>query len=75
MAIAVKTKKWGNSIGIIIPSEAVEKLGIRPEEKVVIEIRKEENVLRELFGMMKSNKTAKQLVSEIRKDLESKWMK
>ncbi len=75
MAVEVKTKKWGNSIGIIIPSKTVERFDIKPEEKIVIEISKKENVLGELFGTMKSKKTAKQMVDEVRKELESKWMK
>ncbi len=75
MAVEVKTKKWGNSIGIIIPSETVEKFDIKPEERIVVEISKESNVLKEMFGTMKSGKTAKQIVDEVRKELESKWMK
>jgi antitoxin component of MazEF toxin-antitoxin module len=76
MAVLVRTKKWGNSIGIIIPSETVEKLNIKPEEKISVEISKEGNVLEEMFGTMKSKKTAKQIVDEARKEFfESKWMK
>lgn len=75
MEIEVKTKKWGNSIGLIIPSEAIERLNIRPEEEVVIEIGKKKNVLRELFGTMKSKKTARQMLNETRIKMKSKWMK
>ncbi len=75
MAVEVKTKKWGNSIGIIIPSETVERLNIKPEEKIVVEITKESNVLKEMFGTMKSNKTTRQMLDENRKVMESKWMK
>lgn len=74
MTIEVKTKKWGNSIGIIIPSETIERLNIKPDEKIVIEIEKKENVLKELFGAMKSKKTTEQILKEIRKEMESKWM-
>lgn len=74
MAIEVKTKKWGNSIGIIIPSEAVERLNIKPEERIIVEIEKKSNVLKEMFGTGKSRKTAKQMVDEARKELESKWL-
>ena len=75
MAIEVKTKKWGNSIGIIIPIETVEKFNIKPEERIVVEISKEFNILKEMFGTMRSKKTAKQIIDETRKELESKWMK
>jgi antitoxin component of MazEF toxin-antitoxin module len=73
--IEVKTKKWGNSIGIVIPSDAVERLNIKPEERLTIRIEKKTNVLKEMFGMAKSKKSAKQMVMEARIELESKWMK
>ncbi|MEK6894160.1 MAG: hypothetical protein AABX10_01725 [Nanoarchaeota archaeon] len=75
MAIEVKTKKWGNSIGIIIPSETIEKLRIKPEERIVIQIERKTNVLKEMFGILKSKKSAKQMIQEARKELESKWMR
>ncbi len=75
MEIEVKTKKWGNSIGLIIPGETIEKLNIKPEERIIIEIEKKKNVLRELFGTMKSKKTARQMLNETRIKMKSKWMK
>lgn len=76
MAIEVRTKKWGNSIGIIIPSETVERFNIKPEEKIVIEISKESNVLKEMFGKAKfKKKTAREMLNEFRKENpESKWL-
>ncbi len=75
MAVEVKIKKWGNSMGVIIPSEAVERLNLKPDEKIVIEINRKENILAEMFGTMKSKKTARQMLDETRKEMESKWMK
>ncbi len=75
MAIEVKTKRWGNSIGVVIPIEAVEKLNIKPEEKIIIEIEKKNNVLKEMFGKAKFKKSAKKMIKDFRKDLESKWLK
>jgi antitoxin component of MazEF toxin-antitoxin module len=75
MTIEVKTKKWGNSIGIIIPSETIERLNIKPEESIIIEIEKNVNILKDLLGSIKSKKSAETLVKEARKDLESKWIK
>lgn len=76
MAIEVKTKKWGNSIGIIIPSETVERFNIKPEEKIVVEISKESSVLKEMFGKAKfKKKTAREMLNEFRKENpESKWL-
>jgi len=74
MAIQVKTKKWGNSIGIIIPSEAIEKFNIKPEEEIVIEIERKNNILKELFGKAKFKKPTGQIIKEVREELKSKWM-
>lgn len=74
MAIQTKVKKWGNSIGIIIPAEVIRGLNLNPDEEVIIEIEKKGNILKEMFGTMKSNKTARQILDESRKELESKWM-
>lgn len=75
MVVEVRTKKWGNSIGVIIPRKIVEELNIKPEEKLRLDISKHSNALEELFGSMKSEKTAKELLADVREDLESKWFK
>lgn len=75
MTVEVKTKKWGNSIGVIIPKKLVDELNIKPEEKVQLSISKQSNVLKELFGSMQSDKSAEQLRSEVRGDLKSKWLR
>ena len=74
MTMEAKTKKWGNSIGIVIPAEMVEKLNLKPEQDILIEIEKKNNVLKEMFGSLKSKKSTEQILKEVRKDLESKWL-
>lgn len=75
MIVESKTKKWGNSIGVIIPSDAVERLNIKPEEEIVMEITKKGNVLREMFGKAKFKVSTEKILKEVRKELESKWMR
>ncbi|MFA4953033.1 MAG: AbrB/MazE/SpoVT family DNA-binding domain-containing protein [Candidatus Pacearchaeota archaeon] len=75
MAIEVKTKKWGNSIGVVIPVETADRLNLKPEETVIVEITKKENVLKELFGSLKFKKSTEQILREVRENLESKWSK
>ena len=76
MGIELKAKKWGNSIGIIIPSEIVTKLNLKPESKVLVEIEgKKENVLKEMFGATNSKKSASKIIKKFREDfVESKWI-
>ncbi|MBI5391846.1 AbrB/MazE/SpoVT family DNA-binding domain-containing protein [Candidatus Woesearchaeota archaeon] len=67
-------KKWGNSLGIIIPKEIVRENKIHQHEEIVIEIKgKQKTVLEELFGAIKFSKPTKILLKEARKDLESKY--
>ena len=63
-------KKWGNSMAVVIPKEAVEKEHLKEGEKVTLIIVKEnKNVLKETFGTFKFKKSAQQMKDEIRKEL------
>ena len=72
--ITAKIKKWGNSIGLLIPKEEARKLNLKENQEVVVELIKKENPLKELYGSLKFNKSTEQLLKESRKMLESKWM-
>lgn len=75
MITKTKTKRWGNSIGIVIPQETIVAMDIKQGEFIIIDIQKKENVLRELFGNLKFRKSTEQLLREAGKDLEGKWLK
>jgi len=71
--IVAKTKKWGNSIGIIIPKEELNKRNIKEDQEIVITIEKKENPLKELFGFGKGKKLTQGSIKESRKLMESKY--
>ncbi|MBI5393381.1 AbrB/MazE/SpoVT family DNA-binding domain-containing protein [Candidatus Woesearchaeota archaeon] len=60
-------KKWGSSLGIIIPKEIAQKRNIKENEKIVVEIKK--GVLaKELFGLnLKFKKSTQELKDEMKK--------
>ncbi|MFA4886682.1 MAG: AbrB/MazE/SpoVT family DNA-binding domain-containing protein [Candidatus Nanoarchaeia archaeon] len=66
-------KKVGSTVSILIPSEAAEKLNLKGNQEVIIEIENKESVLRELFGSIKFSKPSKQLLKEAREELKSKF--
>lgn len=70
--ITCRTKQWGNSLGIIIPSHLVKELNIKPNEEIAIDIEKKDNVLKELFGALNFNKPTEKIIKETREDLDSK---
>ncbi len=73
--IVVKTKQWGNSIGLIIPKEIAREKNIEAGEEVLVEIEKKgkKTALQELSGALKFKKPTEQLLRESRKELESKY--
>ena len=70
--IICKTKKWGNSLGLIIPKKEASHLHLKEDQQVVVEIIKTDNPLKELFGFGKENKITKQNFLETRGLLESR---
>ena len=71
--IVCKTKKWGNSIGLIIPKSEFRKMNIKENQEVIVEITKKGNPLKELFGFGKKNKITKDDFLKTRSMLESSF--
>ena len=71
--IISKTRKWGSSIGIVIPKKVAEELKIRENQEVIVDIKPKDNPLKELFGSVKLSKPTEQLLKEIR-GKESKYI-
>lgn len=70
--IITRTKKWGASLGIIIPSEVVKEEKIREGDEVIIEVRKKKTA-QQLFGSLKGARIDSQkMKDELRKEW-SKW--
>jgi len=70
--IETKVKKWGNSLAIVIPSEAVERGNIKENQNIKILIPSDsQKAFRETFGMGKGKltKTAQQFKDELRAEL------
>jgi len=52
MAIRTIMRRWGNSLGVVIPREEVSKEGLKENDEVEIVIRKAVDI-RQLFGKYK----------------------
>lgn len=67
-----EAKRWGNSLGIILPKAVVESEHIKEHDQVeYLIVRNGKNVLKETFGMLKGKikKPTQQIMDEIRADL------
>ncbi len=52
MAIEVKLKKWGNSMGIVLPKSFIEEKNLEENQKILLEVVKEANI-KPIFGSLK----------------------
>ncbi len=70
--IKAKVKRWGNSFGVIIPIEVIEKEKIKEEDKIrLIVLKDSREAFKKTFGMGKGKltKSAQQFKDEVRRDL------
>ena len=67
--IEATTRKWGNSIVVVIPSNIVNKQNIRENEKVTFKIEKKKGVkVKDVFGLLKEwKRPTEEIIKEARK--------
>ena len=64
----LKIKKWGNSLGVILPTDIVKKKKLKEGSTIDILVTEGKNInLEEVFGTFKFKKSAQQIKDEIRK--------
>ena len=68
--LEVKARKWGNSIGISLPKDVIEKANIKPNKEVRLLIQDKKIDLSKVFGTLKINKPTQEILDEIREGEE-----
>ena len=70
--IKTKLRKWGNSFGVVVPQGEVKKFGVAEGDNVIILLKKEkeDNILKEMFGILKTKKSTDKIMKEINRDLD-----
>ena len=67
MFVNVTLKKWGNSLGLVVPSDLVEKLDLKENQQIRVNIEDlKANLAKELWGAIKLNKSPQELKDEAR---------
>ena len=70
MKIKTLAKKWGNSIGIILPKSVVDLRKIQENDEIIIEI-KTQSIRGDLFG--KYPRTSKRTAQELKDEARKGW--
>jgi hypothetical protein len=68
--IVTKTRKWGNSIGVVLPKQEVERLRIKENQEITIDIAPQTDPFRELFNTGGRKKIGRAALQELRRDWE-----
>lgn len=63
-------RRWGNSIGISLPRDVVEKANIKPDKEVKIFVQDKRVDLSKVFGTLKIRKPTQEILDEIREGEE-----
>lgn len=63
MEVELVTKKWGSSLGIILPKAIVEKEQIKENETILVEIKKR-HFAKEFFGILSDWKKSTDTIKE-----------
>ena len=74
MVTEAKIRTWGNSLGIVIPQDLVNELGITAGEEIILDVQKKGTVLKELFGAIPLKRKTKNILIDVRKELEGKFI-
>lgn len=71
--VKVITRRWGNSIAVVIPKEIIDNQRIKEDQEIVIEIKMEKPTVGELFGKFPRLRdwSAQELKDEARRGWES----
>jgi len=72
-----KLKAWGNSVGVILPKEALKEEGLSINDEVEIILKKKSSPLKDAFGRLKefkakSSKSTEEILKEVDEDLKSR---
>ncbi len=66
--LETKARKWGNSIGVSLPKDVIEKANIKPDKEVRLFIQDKKIDLSKFFGTLKIKKPTQEILDEIRQD-------
>ncbi len=69
MEVEAVVKKWGNSLGVVLPKDLINQEHIEENDRILVDIRKEAD-LKKIFGTLKTKTTGKEFKEFVKKGWE-----
>lgn len=72
MEIEAEIRKWGSSLGIIIPKKIVEKENLKQKQKIrILAVETESKTrVKDIFGKLKFKRSTQEILDETDRDFE-----
>ncbi len=70
MTIVAVARKWGNSLGITLPSEVVEEQGIKEGDTLMLPVIIKRTDLSDVFGIAKKKESSQKFKDMVREGWE-----
>jgi len=68
--IKTKLRRWGNSLGVVVPQQVIEKENSQEGDEVILLFKKnDDNLLKNIFGTFKFKKPVDEIMKEVDKEL------
>ncbi|MBS3079700.1 hypothetical protein J4218_06265 [Candidatus Pacearchaeota archaeon] len=69
--IKTKLRKWGNSLGIVVPLSSLYEKNLKEGDdvNVIISVQNDDDILRKSFGTIKLKKSVDKFMRELDKEL------
>ena len=69
MATEVELKRWGNSMGVVLPKDFINEMGLKEKDKILIDVVKKAN-LTKVFGSLKTKRRGQAFKDFVREGWE-----
>ena len=68
----IKIKKWGSSLGIVIPKEIIKRENLKQNQSIrILAVEtKSKTKVKDIFGKLKFKKSTQKILDEVDRDLE-----
>ena len=71
--IETKLRKWGNSFGVLIPKDELEKDNLKENDSVIVIVKRKMSPAKELFGSLMIKEPTDKIMREIDEKFKSRF--
>jgi len=71
--IETKLRKWGNSFGVLIPKDELERNNLKENDSIIVIVKRKISPAKELFGSLMIKEPTDKIMREIDEKFKSRF--